>query len=93
MKCDPLDKAQKIEDCRELYLKYGGERHEQIEREMRDLGYTDFHRRSMYRRYERGRCRSGWIDMYGWNVLVRNAKSGEKFKQDLQDFFLSCLSW
>ncbi len=63
--------SQRIEDCRELYLKYGGKRHELIEKEMRDLGYRDFHRRSMYRRFERGTCRPGWIETYGWDYLLK----------------------
>ncbi len=66
-----MDKDQKrIEDCRRLYIKYGGRQHELIEKEMRELGHADFHRRSMYRRFERGRCLSGWIDKLGWRELL-----------------------
>ncbi len=64
---------ERIEACRELYLKYRGKKHEQIEREMRELGYMDFHRRVMYRRYENGRAASGWIERYGWDVLVKES--------------------
>ena len=67
MSLSPENREQRIEDCRELYLKFGGGQHEMIEREMRTLGHRDFHRRSLYRRFERGRCRSGWIERYGWN--------------------------
>jgi len=56
------DKLRRIGDCRELYLKYAGGSHELIEAEMRELGHMDFHRRILYRRFERGRCRTGWID-------------------------------
>ena len=66
---------QRIEDCRELYLKYGGENHELIEREMRAMGHHDFHRRCLYRRYERGRCDTGWIERYGWDRLVKDAEA------------------
>src|SRR5688572_19115207 len=58
----------KIEDCRRLYLKYGGRWHMQIEREMRALGHTSFHRRILYSRFERGRHRPGWIELYGFNA-------------------------
>ncbi|MEQ1644348.1 MAG: hypothetical protein ABL959_12955 [Pyrinomonadaceae bacterium] len=64
---------ERIEACRELYIKYRGKKHEQIERDMRELGYPDFHRRVMYRRYENGRAASGWIERYGWDVLVKEA--------------------
>src|SRR5437879_5521977 len=64
---------QRIEDCRELYLRHGGEDHEQIERDMRAMGHTDFHRRSLYRRFERGSSEAGWIERFGWERLVRDA--------------------
>jgi len=78
------DKLRRIGDCRELFLKYAGGSHELIEAEMRELGHTDFHRRILYRRFERGRCRTGWIERFGWerllagrsaDTLVRNAGS------------------
>src|SRR5688572_2505563 len=59
---------QRIEDCRELYLKHGGRRHGDIEREMRALGHTDFHRRILYSRFERGHHRAGWIERYGFGT-------------------------
>ncbi len=65
---------QRIEDCRELYLKHGGQNHELIEKEMRDLGYRDFHRRNLYRRFERGTCKPGWVETYGWNSLLPKVK-------------------
>src|SRR5437899_4458850 len=61
---------QRIEDCRELYLRHGGDNHELIEEEMRLLGHRDFHRRSLYRRYERGSSEAGWIERFGWNRLL-----------------------
>src|SRR5687768_10008832 len=59
-------KLKRIEDCRELYLKHGGRQHGEIEREMRELGHTDFHRRILYSRFERGHHRAGWIERYGF---------------------------
>ncbi len=73
MSIDNEQKKQKIQACRELYLKYKGQHHELIEAEMRELGYTDFHRRCLYRRFERGRLRSGWIEQYGWPSLLKAA--------------------
>ncbi len=67
---------ERIEACRELYIKYRGKKHEQIEREMRSAGYDDFHRRMLYRRYENGRAASGWIERYGWDGLLK--EEGEK---------------
>ncbi len=66
--------SQKIQDCRELYLKHGGQNHELIEKEMRAMGYRDFHRRNLYRRFERGTCRPGWVETYGWNSLLPKVK-------------------
>ncbi len=70
--------VQRVQDCRELYLKYGGEHHELIEKEMRELGYRDFHRRSLYRRFERGTCKPGWIETYGWRSLLKEMRSAER---------------
>ncbi len=74
--------SQKIEACRELYLKHGGEHHDLIEREMRSLGYHDFHRRSLYRRFERGTCKPGWIETYGWRSLLRNSDRGLRIEEE-----------
>ena len=71
---EPFDKSQKIHDCRDLYIKYGGQHHDLIEAEMRALGHEDFHRRSLYRRYERGRVRAGWIEMYTFNTHLMEAE-------------------
>ncbi len=61
--------AKKIADCRELYEKYGGRCHEQIEREMRALGHAKFRRRILYPRNERGRRVPGWIERFGWKSV------------------------
>src|SRR5438874_12902873 len=67
-------RMQRIADWRALYLKYEGENHELIELEMRAMGHTDFHRRSMYRRFERGRCREGWIGRFCWQGMADREK-------------------
>ena len=66
------DRSRRIEDCRNIFLKYNGQHHELIEKEMRELGHTDFHRRSLYRRFERGSCKTGWIERYGWQRLLKD---------------------
>jgi len=71
------DLSQRIEDCRELYLQYNGEQHELIEREMRERGHRDFHRRRLHRRFERGRCRPGWIETYGFDALLKKKLTAE----------------
>ena len=75
------DDAQRIADCRELYIKYGGRHHELIEREMRGLGHTRFRRRIMYTRRERGRVLPGWIDRFGWKESLQSSRV-----PDLQSF-------
>ena len=67
-------RLQRIDDCRELYLKHEGQHHELIESEMRALGHGDFHRRSLYDRFERGKHKAGWIGRFGFNALVRRVK-------------------
>src|SRR5687767_12162549 len=66
----PNDPQQKIADCLTLYIKYGGRKHELIEREMRALGYTKFCRRSLYTRNQRGRSDPGWIERFGWKNKI-----------------------
>jgi predicted phage terminase large subunit-like protein len=67
-----IERELKVEDCRRLYLKHDGKRHELIEKEMRALGHGDFHRRVLHRRFERGRCRMGWIERYGFERLLKD---------------------
>ncbi len=64
MRTNPNDELlqKKQADCRELFLKYGGRCHVKIEREMRERGWTDFHRRVLYAR----KGRPGWPDTLGW---------------------------
>ena len=77
---------QRLEDCRELYLKHGGQDHELIEKEMREIGYRDFHRRNLYRRFERGTCKPGWVETYGWDSLLREMqKSSPPYQGGVAD--------
>ena len=58
--------------CYILYVYFRGQNACRIEREMRALGFTTFHRRNLY---PRGR-QPGWIAKHNWHTL---------FKQDVQD--------
>ena len=50
---------------------------------MREMGYTDFHRRVLYRRCERGRVTAGWIERFGWDKLrIRNAERGVRNEEE-----------
>lgn len=56
-----------IAKARELYIKYRGRCHREIEHEMHMAGCLTFTRRVLYSRtYANGRRRLGWIDKYGW---------------------------
>ncbi len=79
------DRRRRIDDCRNLCLKYDGKQHELIEQEMRALGHTDFHRRILHDRFERGRHRAGWIGRYGFNSLVREKRAKDRFTADSLD--------
>ncbi len=57
---------QKIDECKRLYTRYGGRHHELIEKEMRVRGWTQFTRRILYTRNERGSFVPGWIERFGW---------------------------
>ncbi len=69
------DKIDRIEACRRLYLKYEGRDHALIEQEMRELGYANFHRRIMYTRFERNRCRPGWVELFQWDTAFERPMS------------------
>jgi predicted phage terminase large subunit-like protein len=59
--------TKRYQDCRSLYIKYGGKRITRLEREMHALGHTGFSRRILYSRNERGTHRPGWIERFNWN--------------------------
>ena len=54
----------------ELYLKYNGESHDRIEREMRSLGYRNFSRKQLIDHGSGNRFRKGWISRYGWQKAL-----------------------
>jgi hypothetical protein len=53
-------------DCRRLFVESRGRKLTNIEREMRALGHTKFHRRILY---SRGSS-PGWIQKYNWPALL-----------------------
>jgi hypothetical protein len=52
--------------CRELYIKYNGGAHREIEREMRAVGFPKFYRQLLYN----ARGGIGWIESNGWENLI-----------------------
>ncbi len=60
---------QKQAACLKLYLKYNGRQHDQIEREMRELGWS-FSRRTLHNRSDRRRSERGWIERFGWRGIL-----------------------
>jgi hypothetical protein len=77
-----------IETARSLYLKYGGENHRQIEREMHQRGCEHFTRRVFYnQRKADGTIRPGWIEKYGWKEelasTIGNAERNEQASDPL----------
>ena len=58
---------QKIADCRELYLRYGGAGHVRIAAEMRAKGWRGFTKRNLYARTRGGRVTPGWPERFGWD--------------------------
>ena len=57
--------------CYILFVYFNGQNITRIEREMRALGYTQFHRRILY---PRG-TKPGWIGKFGWQLAVGGVQS------------------
>src|SRR5215813_12997433 len=51
--------------CLELYLKNGGKKITEVERDMKAAGYP-FDRRILYSRFEKGVYKPGWKEKFGW---------------------------
>jgi predicted phage terminase large subunit-like protein len=60
--------TERYKACFELYLLHNGRNLSAVEREMRARGFTDFHRRILYTRKERGREKPGWIEKFSWKA-------------------------
>jgi hypothetical protein len=59
----------RLETCHKFYLQYEGQKHSQIERDMRAAGFPDFNRRALYARGDK----PGWVEKYDWDreLLLR----------------------
>lgn len=66
----PTPPPDQIKAAFELYLKYNGESHDRIEREMRALGYRTFSQKHLINHGKGRRFREGWINRYGWQKAL-----------------------
>jgi hypothetical protein len=66
-----------ISTAKDLYLKYHGSNHRQIERDMRAKGCLTFTRRVFYNQTTPKGTRMGWIEKYGWKSDLAEARSIE----------------
>lgn len=57
--------------CYILFIYFRGQNIARIEREMRSLGYPQFHRRILYPRADK----PGWIAKYDWTAALTGAAS------------------
>lgn len=76
---------QKIADCRELYLRYGGADHARIAAGMRAKGWQGFTKRNLYARTRGGRVTPGWPERFGWDREVFTAETqrrGEERREE-----------
>lgn len=62
-----------IELCKRLYLKFSGQQHDRIEKEMQRAGYTGWRKENLYNRgkSEGSGFREGWIDKYGFKAALK----------------------
>ncbi len=75
-----------LEDARELYLKYGGGRHELIVREMRERGWA-FYRNMLYTRRRSGGIVKGLPELHGWRELLTSEKPRTKTERAIDGQF------
>lgn len=59
-----------------LYLKYGGERHDLIEREMHEAGYVGFKQNKLRDRGKGKNHRDGWVNKFGWDHALKKHLEG-----------------
>jgi predicted phage terminase large subunit-like protein len=66
-----------LNTVRDLYLKYGGQNHRQIEREMRALGCDTFSRRVLYNQKTKTGIRLGWPARFAWKDELRSIQRAD----------------
>lgn len=76
-----------LSDALELYIKYNGRRHEQIEREMRERGWT-FYREMLYSSRRSGKLKPGLPERYGWTKLLDGERPKRRKSRDPFPFWL-----
>lgn len=81
-----------VKTCRDLYIKYLGEKHRQIEREVRNAGWPEFNRRRFYSNTVRGVEYGGWIERFGWDEEVERLKAEAEERQAGRTTFEDWLS-
>ncbi len=55
------------EACLKLYLKFNGQQHDRIEREMRKAGWIGWSKQNLYSRGDK----VGWIEKYGFEAALK----------------------
>src|SRR5205085_19523 len=55
------------EQCLRLFLKFNGQQHERIEREMRKAGWVGWSKQNLYSRGDK----VGWIEKYGFDAALK----------------------
>ncbi|MGD9590005.1 MAG: phage terminase large subunit [Pyrinomonadaceae bacterium] len=73
--------------CRELYIKYRGKKHRQIEVEMRSGGWPQFNRRLLYTNVVRGIEYANWIERFGWKEEVDRLEREAELRETGQTTF------
>jgi predicted phage terminase large subunit-like protein len=90
MKRISFEDKELVKTCRELYIKYGGKKHRQIELELRRAGWPEFNRRIFYSNVVRGVEYANWIERFGWKHelerLSREAAERESGRTTFEDW-------
>lgn len=68
---EPEQRAEMKKDAFALYLKYNGERFDQIESDMHRLGWVGFKRQMLKDKGNGENYRAGWITQGGWENALR----------------------
>lgn len=86
--------AEAIDYCFKLYLKYNGQQHDRIEKEMHKRGWSGWRKKNLYSSKDgRGGETLGWIEKYGWekalkehlaNKVAPSLDSAEKLVRDIE---------
>lgn len=62
-----------IDYCFKLYLKYNGQQHDRIQKEMRRAGWPRWSKSNLYTSKDgRGNEQLGWIEKYGWEKALKD---------------------